>query len=127
MRTSVKKLSWDPVRRGDVYCAPACGRRCTIQEYEAAVASGAALAKRLGRGWTSRVWENLGWHCNAVSPCGRLKVHGARGHYTAFLSERGDIGGLFSGQATTPHAAVAEAVEKAKGALEALTELVAGL
>lgn len=122
-----KKLSWDPVRRGNVYCAPACGRDCTIQEYNAAEAGGIALARQLGAGWTDDVWENLGWHYRAISPCGRLKVHGHGDHYTAFLGEPGHLGGQFSGQGATPQKAIAETVEKAKVALDTLTRLVAGL
>ena len=79
----MKDRSWKPVRRGALYCAPACGRGCTWREYNTARKKAAALAKRLGPRWTSRVWENLGWHYAAVSPCGRGQVHGHGDGYWA--------------------------------------------
>jgi hypothetical protein len=57
-----RKLSWKPVKRGSIYCSSACGRGCTSAEYDLAVKKAAALAKRMGKGWKPRVWENLGWH-----------------------------------------------------------------
>lgn len=100
----LKELSWNPRRRGLVYCAPACGRGCTRAEYEDAVARGKALAKRLGPGWTHEVWENLGWYTKAVSPCGRWKVHDdGRGasRYTAFLGDAGSAGGIWAESGST--------------------------
>lgn len=34
--------------------------------YDRAVKEGDELAERMGEGWTSRVWENGGWHYEAV-------------------------------------------------------------
>ncbi len=53
---------WTPVRSGRIYCSPACGGRCTFAAFTAAHREADKLVKVLGRGWTSRVWENLGWH-----------------------------------------------------------------
>lgn len=92
--TDTTPLSWKPKASGKVYCAPACGRGCTRAEYNAATRRVHALCKRLGRGWKPHVWENLGWHYSAISPCGRWKVHAStfRGKiagYTAFLGHPG--------------------------------------
>ena len=59
--------SWKAVRRGDVYCAPACGGGCTHAAYMQAQLGGERLARRLGPGFKPEVWENLGWHYCAVS------------------------------------------------------------
>lgn len=57
------KRSWKPIRNGDTYCSPACGRGCTIHEFNEANRKGNALLKKLkGHGWRLNVWENLGWH-----------------------------------------------------------------
>lgn len=60
------RRSWEPVRNGVLYCAPACGRGCTWREHQRAHRLAWTLAKRLGRGWRGEVWEQLGWHYRAV-------------------------------------------------------------
>lgn len=78
---------WTPVRRGRVYCSPACGRGCTHAEFMTATRKAKALVKRLGAGWKPCVWENLGWHYEAVKgePV-LIQVHPHRdGTYTIFL------------------------------------------
>lgn len=62
----MKEPSWKPMRRGALYCAPACGRECTWDEYQLAQRKAEAFAKKLGSAWTSNVWENLGWHYRAT-------------------------------------------------------------
>lgn len=61
-----KKLSWTPKRRGSIYCAPACGRGCTVKEHQEAKLRATKLKRFLedsiGGKWRIRVWENLGWH-----------------------------------------------------------------
>lgn len=57
---------WTPKRRGKIYCSPACGLGCTHAEFMTATRKAKALVKRLGAGWKPRVWENLGWHYEAV-------------------------------------------------------------
>jgi hypothetical protein len=64
-------LSWKPIRRGQVYCSPACGRGCTRLAFEKATACAKTLA-RLLPGFEPRVWENLGWHWEVC--CGSLTV-----------------------------------------------------
>ena len=69
-----RELSWRPVRKGDVFCAPACGRGCTHAEYVHALTSAAAVVRRLGPGWRPVVSENLGWHYSVELVSG-IKVH----------------------------------------------------
>jgi hypothetical protein len=107
-------LDWVPVKDGDRFCAPACGRGCTAQQYDTAVAKADALAARLGPGWEAVVWENLGWHHKAVSACGRWKVHPSHGSgYIAFIGDKGP-GGNWTGFGKTPAAAIRAALKAAK-------------
>lgn len=66
-RFKAKPLSWKPARRGHIYCSPACGGNCTMGEYKSALKSAEALAKKCGPPFKARVWENLGWHYDAVA------------------------------------------------------------
>lgn len=54
-------------RLGKLYCGSGCGRGCTWAECQKAIVQANRLLKRLGKGWKPRVWENLGWHYEAVS------------------------------------------------------------
>ncbi len=56
------KKGWKPKRKGDKYCAPLCGYGCKHAAYLDATKNARALAKRMGKGWKARVWENLDWH-----------------------------------------------------------------
>lgn len=58
----MSKLSWKAKRKGDVYCAPACGHNCLWESYQMAKKEARKAADILGRGWKVRVWENMGWH-----------------------------------------------------------------
>lgn len=102
--------SWTPIRRGPIYCSPACGCSCRFSDFKRAHEEGAALATSLGQGWTFSVWENGGWHRNAISPCTRLKIHGGPGRYTAFLGEFGSMGGLWVATDADPREAVRQVV-----------------
>jgi hypothetical protein len=90
-----RELSWTPVRRGKIYCAPACGARCTWKEHEDAKSKAAKLARRLDRetgheGWRPRVWENFGWHYQVIDSSGLWKVNVSRfgKSYFAFLGPK---------------------------------------
>lgn len=102
-----QELSWEPVRRGGVYCSPACGNGCTWPEYQEATTAAEKLCGILGDGWKPRVWENLGWHYEAHSPDGRLKVSPLTGGdgYIALLGRPDEPGGKWSGIGETPQAA----------------------
>lgn len=126
---------WVAVRRGPIYCAPACGGGCTHAAYLKANADAKKLCETLDRttgakGWTAHVWENLGWHHSAISACGRIKVHpfgdGTKG-CTAFLGKAGEAGGTWAEQGKTPALAVAKVIETAKEALAGYGSLLAGL
>lgn len=101
-------LSWKAVRRGRIYCAPACGAGCTFDAYTKALKEATALAKRLNKvseGWKPVVHENLGWHWRVSK--GKLDVHKWRsGEYGVFLQTSPQI--VTSGP--TPEAAVHDAI-----------------
>jgi len=50
------------VLRGKIYCSPACGFDCLKSDYDKAVEKADRVAKELGLGWKTVVWENCGWH-----------------------------------------------------------------
>ena len=122
-------LNWEPELRGEIYCSPACGGGCTKERHDEATEAAAGLALRLGRRWTPRVWENLGWHYCVISPCGRIKVHASRTeiHYTAFLGEAGKPGGYWVEHGVTPQEAVAKVIDTAKRDVAGQQTLVEGL
>lgn len=118
----MKRLTWKPIRSGAIYCAPACGCGCTWAAYQKALRDGAALTKQLGKGWETRVWENLGWHFE--SRFGNLRVHGnrARGRgsrysYTAYF-------GRWAVSATAPRRAVLKLAREIETELAGLKEAV---
>ncbi len=124
----MSKLSWEPVRRGRIYCSSGCGRGCTAAENLAATGGAKQLAAELGEGWTSNVWENLGWHFKAVSACGRICVHRySDERCTAFLGPAGSGAGVFTATASTPRAAVTAVCRKALDGIEEIQALLAGL
>lgn len=123
-----KKLSWKPVRRGDVYCAPACGRGCKLEEYDRAVAGAEALAKDLGRGWKVRVWENLGWFFEVSR--GGLRVspilgRGNEGPYMAFLDRAGEVGAIWSEDGETAREAIHAVIWRARKHVAELMAILA--
>jgi len=95
---TAKKLSWDPVRSGEIYCSSACGGGCTIDSYLQACKDADRLCEELGKtDWVPRVWENLGWHFSASSMSGTTQVHESRCengvYYTVYAggkTEHGD-------------------------------------
>lgn len=140
-----KKLSWKAKRKGTIYCAPACGGGCTWAAYRRARHRAKRLAKHMGKGWTIRVHENLGWHYNVVSPCGRIKLHEdwRRGkpnasavdqlavlvpsRYTAFLGDPDSPGGRWVEDGDTPEEAIRNVVEEAQDDLARIGAAIAGL
>ena len=128
-----RKLSWTPRHYPPGrYCAPACGSGCTRAQYLAAQRAGRALAKRLGNDWKGHVWENMGWHYNARSPCRRLEVSEhkyprTRTSYTAFLNKAREGGGRWTGDGKIPKAAVARAVKEAKAEYAEIGKIIKGL
>ncbi len=133
-RNHPKALSWrarhyvkDHVGR---YCAPACGFHCKVEDYVKAEQRAKTLARRLGKGWTPDVWENLGWHYAVISPCGRIKVHpsiSGGDASLAFLGERGSSGGRWSQHGATPEKAIANVIRSAKAELRKIGATLEGL
>lgn len=120
-------LSWQPVRSGDLYCAPACGRGCTRAEYLQAQRLGNKLARRMGKEWRCHVHENLGWHYTVISSCGRLKLIEHAECVTAFLGAPAlTASGRYSYVARTPEAAVAGVLAVARSAMAEIQALVTG-
>lgn len=81
---------WTPVRRGPLFCSPACGRGCTGEEYKAARTKAALLCRILGDGWEPRVTENLGWHYDAIALGGLLVVNPVGKQFYAAYCPSGD-------------------------------------
>lgn len=88
-RKTPKEPDWKPVRRGLIYCSPACGGGCTVAQHLRATLAADKLVRQLthgtGRGWKARVWENLGWHYAAER--GTLTVYPTSGVYYCLLSD----------------------------------------
>ena len=111
-----KPLSWKPVRKGKFYCAPACGRACTHEEYLKAKEAAKELCALLGPNWKPRVWENLGWHYEAkarnmtVSPRGWSAWESTSDYRASY-----DIGAnQFEGEDADPRRAVVKAYLRAQ-------------
>ena len=138
---AAKKLSWKAVRRGDIYCAPACGANCTWAAYQKALERGRLCADELGKGWTVYVSENMGWHTTVLSPCKRIKVavHPVQGtpsetligtlcDYTAFLGDADHTaGGKWAENGDTPAEAVNNVVRVAMAELAGLNAYIKAL
>ncbi len=114
---------WKPVRNGDIYCSPACGGDCTFVDFSLANANAQLLCNRLDestrfKGWKPHVWENLGWHFQASSPCGRISVYrhsyGKKFHYTAYLGAPQSGCGKWVHSANTPEQAIKMVIAMAK-------------
>lgn len=110
---------WTPVRVDSIYCSPACGGKCTYEEYVEAVEGADRLVKALGPAFTGDVWENLGWHYAAQ--CAGLRVYskGKKGYrgYTATF-------GMFSASGTTPRHVVRKIVSLASAQLRDLAAAI---
>ena len=85
----MSSLNWTPIRRGKIYCAPACGGQCTFAAYREAQNRARSLAKKLGKGWTPSVWENIGWFYQVTSPDKMIVIHprhacGGKSYFVSF-------------------------------------------
>ncbi len=120
--------------KGGIYCAPACGGRCTQRAHDLAWRRAKALVKKLGKGWVTRVHENLGWHYSAVSACGSLLVYehedrnGKAIDCTAFLNEpERQPGGRWVGRGDTAKKAVADAIRQARSERDTIDCILAAV
>lgn len=116
------KLSWTPVRSGLRFCSPACGRGCLASENLSACKKAKQLAKRLtetiGGRWSTRVWENLGWHYSVGNTDRHLEVCDNGGSFSAFLQISGPWGGNHVEHGSTPEAAIKNLLRTAKKQLK---------
>lgn len=113
-----------PVRRGDIYCSPACGLNCKHEDFERAREGAAALCAALGEGWMPHVWENLGWHFSAKKGKGSATVtyderHGCF-NADLIVMHQGRNPDQYSGSASSPVDAMAAALVKMDAQLAAL-------
>ena len=114
--------------KNGTYCSPACGRGCTERAYTTAVAKADLLAETLGSGWVPKVWENLGWHYAARSPCDRLSVHSSYGAgFSAYLNEPGSVGGRWAEHGDTPQEAIDATVAAAVADYKRIGAIIEGL
>lgn len=128
---------WKPKRRGKFYCSQACGggTHCLWADYQGAKKSAVALAKQLGNGWTPRIWENLGWHFEVVSPCRRIRIHACKNarhtEYVALLStpvpHARAYGRLFIGVGKTPTAAINQIRKQGRAYIKQLQTMLEGI
>lgn len=130
MSTQRKELSWEPVRRGAVFCAPACGSQCTWAAYQLAVAKSAELARRLGAGWQPRVHENMGWYWGVSN--GPVSVSPGYGDtYHCLISDTDESSGGLGvwtpekNYAKTPEAAIKLAMRGVRDYTKYITEAAA--
>lgn len=121
---------WTPRRMqpGDLYCSPACGGRCTWAAYQKAKKDANALARKLGKGWVPKVWENLGWWYKAQTEDGLMKVHPSTNHgtvcgYTAYFGE-GESGGTWASQEKTPEKALEDVLARAEKSARYILQLL---
>lgn len=123
-------LSWKPVRRGNVFCAPACGRGCTIAEYREAERKAKRLALRLSGvdtdvksgAWKPIIHENLGWHFHVNK--GAVSVYQySITQYAACLNLNGPWGGNMWARASSPERAVKDLLTSARKELVSMAKL----
>ena len=119
-----RELSWKALRRGPIYCAPACGFNCTWADYLKAVEAASALCRSLGRGWMPVISENMGWHYHAAHEAGMSVWPSAPG--TFWATTNGTIR-QFEGYGKTPRAALKAALQKGRQAVAELSAIFASL
>lgn len=126
-----KALSWKPVKRGKLYCSPACGGGCTRAAFRAACDAAEACCLKMDRVdlWEIHVWENLGWHWRIERKLDGgmlLTVDGDAGGYHAMLGENGSCWSEWYDQAysKTPQAAVDHRMNKAAAHVKRLNKMM---
>lgn len=113
--------AWTPRLDGEVFCSPACGSKCKKAEFDRATESASALAGKLGDGWKSRVWENLGWHFEVRKGAATVSAD-RKGYYKASIrfSFTDDHENLISTSRCDPREAVEALVEQMSRRVAAL-------
>ncbi len=113
-------MNWEPIRKGEIYCSPSCGGKCTWSAFKRAHANGKALAKRLGNGWKVRVWENLGWHWEVTNKV--LRVSRSDNSYSCMIEPHYAWFG-YPKHASTPESAIKATVEMVKHEIDAVVKI----
>ena len=116
--------NWTPVRKGDIYCSPACGADCTYGEYIEATKKAEQLAikcsNEIGGKWEIRVSENLGWHYEVILSETNIAIS-----YGGYLSKQGDYYTVgFSGGTPMQVSTHPETFKTPKEAFDAQTKLI---
>ena len=118
---------WTPVRNGDVFCSPACGYGCTLEEYKRAAAGAAAIAAALGDGWKPNLHENMGWYFSASKGGATVRYNDGTGDFSAYI-DTATFGGpveQFRRSAATPREAVQLALDAMEQKIATLRRAVA--
>ena len=114
---AAEKRDWKPVRRGAVYCSPACGggldRGCSWEKFQRVTTAARRLACQMGNGWKPDVWENLGWHFSVIAGTSCVRRDSAF-NYRAEVN----VGGQFFGTGKEPRTAFLAALKAADIAME---------
>jgi len=105
---------WKPVRRGPIYCSPGCGAKCTYKAYLKAKRDADYLAKSLGKDWKPEVWENLGWHYQAVRSFVHVVPHKRDRHDGSRFTCYFNAAKQFVERGETPKLAFKRALEAAR-------------
>ena len=112
-------LSWKPIKRGPIYCSPACGGGCSHSQFLRAKSEAKALVMVMGIGWKPHVWENLGWHYSVIKDGLDLSIyppsHGGNLYWASFE-------GKFTASHVTPHKALALVIKQMEASLRSLQE-----
>lgn len=66
---------WTPKLKGLIFCSDACGCGCTRASFDEATHKAQHLAHVLGHGWAPHVWENCGWHWEAINRNATVTKH----------------------------------------------------
>lgn len=110
-----------PVLRGEIFCSPWCGCRCTLAAYTAACAAANVLAARLGEGWEPVVWENGTWHYRVTKGCVTVRPERGTDRWSAWIEPKIAVGGgqtktavQFIEYADTPEDALGFATQAAR-------------
>lgn len=125
--TTFTERDWTPVKRGDVYCSPACGGNCKRSAYDAAVkrTKDAIASMTHPEAWKSRISENMGWF--ASIQCGGMTIICAPdGTFWALLSSDDESVGsgevYWSPERTTRHKTATAAALQCLKTAEQFTE-----
>jgi hypothetical protein len=123
-----RELSWVPVRNGDIYCSPACGAKCLIDEFLQAQKEAEWLVAELGNSWTPRVWENMGWFYSAKYSQNSLEMemHPNGEKYWCDLRFPG-IYQIIADNGSDPQKLVAELIKKATKLRDSFSQAIYGM